>query len=328
MIKIPEIFCGTDYRDLNNDTKAEDLIYEAVKTGFRGFDTAWMYRSELTISRALNRCYSEGVVKREDLFIQTKAPYNRLGYNCTLEAFEEQLKNLGTDYVDAYFVHHPLRNLENWEDLLIDTWRAMEKLYDEGKIKYLGISNFLTHHFDFLMSKARIKPSICQIQVHPQHQQTEMRKICEANDVVVEAWSPLFMGNLCSSPIINQIAKKYDKSAAQVILNWHKNRKIIPITKMESKEMIEQNLHSFDFKLDNNDLFVLDDMDHGDFEQIHTDNGIGFPVSKQKDIVISVFRLFGIPLVTKKILGNEKKVISFLNIPIITITKKKIQKKV
>lgn len=320
---IPKIFCGTDYRNLNDNDKAENLILQSMNAGFRGFDTAWMYRSEPYLGTALEKFLQKNKdVKREDFFIQSKPQFNRMGYNITFESFEETLNNLKIDYLDAYLIHHPLRNMENWQDQLIDAWRALEELHSKGKIKNIGFCNFLPHHYDYLISKAKIKPSICQMQLHPQHQQEEMVKICKRDGIEIEAWSPLYEGILCSSPIINEIAKKYSKSSAQIILNWHHTKGIVPITKPCSFEEIESNINSFDFNLEECDIFTLDDMDHGDFTKIHTDNGIGFPVHKEPQSAELVMKIFGIPIMRKVIEENLSTKYYFFNIPIASKSRK------
>ncbi len=327
-VKIPAIGLGTDYRDLNDDKKASHLIGYSIKAGFRLIDTAWMYHSEKIVGNVVKKCVTEGAIKREDLFIQTKVPHIRQGYNCTLEAFEKSLEKLQTDYVDSYLIHYPLRDKDNWRDLAIDTWRAMEKLYKEGKIRAIGVSNFLPHHLQYIMSKAEIKPMINQIEFHPWHQQEDTVEYCKENGILVQAWGSLCQGHIFEVAEVQNMAQKYCKKPSQIIFQWHNQQGFVPITKPCSEKEIKENINVFDFELNQTDMDVLNGLNGGGFSGIHTEANLwgksSFVVGNNSfQPSVWSFKLFGfIPFLKIKNPKRDYFKYYLFNIPIMKKTKK------
>lgn len=254
-----------------SETYPQELIEYAIQNGFRFIDTAFMYKSEECVGRAINKCIQDGIVKRENLFIQSKAPHIRAGYNCTLEAFEETLNKLGIEYLDSYLIHLPMRDRENWRELAIDTWRAMEKLYKEGKIKAIGVSNFLIHHLEFLISKAEIKPMINQIELHPFRHQKELVDYCRANHIALQAWYPVGKGRVFYSLPIRNLAQKYNTSIMKFVIQWHKQKGFIPILGLYTETEIQEALSKIDFEILPEDMSYIDLLDGTQSSGMHTD---------------------------------------------------------
>lgn len=254
-----------------SETYPQGLIEYAIKNGFRFIDTAFMYKSEECVGRAIKNCIEEGIVKREDLFIQSKAPHIRAGYNCTLEAFEESISKLGVEYLDSYLIHLPMRDRDNWRELAIDTWRAMEKLYKEGKIKSIGVSNFLIHHLEYLMSKAEIKPMINQIELHPFRHQIELVEYCRKREIVLQAWYPVGKGRVFYSEPLKQLSKKYNTSIMKFVIQWHKQKGFIPILGLYSETEIQEALGKIDFEISPEDMAFVDLLDGTQSSGMHTD---------------------------------------------------------
>lgn len=247
-VKIPEIAFGT-WKITDEKTCVDSVVF-ALKTGYRHIDTAAIYGNEKSVGEGIKKFLAENKdVKREDIFVTTKLWNDRQGYEETFKAFEESLTRLGLDYVDLYLIHWP--NTKNMEKT-IASWKAFEELYKAGKIKSIGVCNFKKHHFEELLSHAEIVPAINQIELHPLSQKEDMRKYCKEKGIVVEAWSPLMQGNL-SNDVIAEIAEKYNKSSAQIILKWHLQNGVLPLPKSVTPSRIIENF-SLDFTLEDSDM--------------------------------------------------------------------------
>lgn len=218
-------------------------VRHAISIGYRSIDTAAGYENEIGVGRAIR----ESGVAREEIFVTTKVRNSDQGYEKTLAAFEESRKKLGLEYVDLYLVHWP--NLEK----LADTWRAFEKLYDDGLIRAIGVSNFQIRHLNPLFSTANVQPAVNQIEYHPLLTQRELHDFCTLHQIQVEAWSPLMKGNL-NDETIRQIAEKYGKSPAQVVLRWDLQNKVATIPKSIQADRIEENADVFDFRLTEDEM--------------------------------------------------------------------------
>lgn len=234
---------------------ADDLkrsVADALKEGYRHFDTAAIYHNEAWLGEAL----AESDVKREDLFITSKVWNSNTTYDETIAAFHESLKKLQTDYLDLYLIHWASEGYN-------EKWRAMETLYNEGLIKSIGVSNFEKPHLDKLLTTAKIVPAVDQIETHPYFQQKELNEYLRSLDIAHEAWGPLGQGkgNVLEDPTLAKIAEGHNKTIAQVILRWHLQRDIIVIPKSVHAERIAQNIDVFDFKLTDEEMSMIAGID-------------------------------------------------------------------
>ncbi|WP_245831024.1 aldo/keto reductase [Sediminibacillus massiliensis] len=245
---------------------AENEVYESVKTalelGYRHIDTASFYENEEGVGRAIK----DSGIPREEIFVTTKVWNDEQGFVETLEAFHRSLTKLGLDYVDLYLVHWPV------SDKYKDTWRALEKVYGDGKARAIGVSNFLPHHLDDLMRDSEIMPMINQIELHPQLSQVETREFCKQHNIAVEAWSPIAKGTYLDHPVLQEIAEKYNKTAAQIILRWDFQNEIITIPKSVRKERQRENADIFDFELTQDDIDKINSMDNDNRLGLHPDD--------------------------------------------------------
>ncbi|WP_415273229.1 aldo/keto reductase [Bacillus siamensis] len=233
-------------------------LVNAVKTalvhGYRSVDTAAIYGNEEGVGEGIRQGLQEAGLKREDIFVTSKVWNADLGYEETLKAFDTSLEKLGLNYLDLYLIHWPV------EGKYIDAWRALETLYRDGRIKAIGVSNFQIHHLKHLMKETEIKPMINQVEYHPRLTQKELHAFCAEQNIQLEAWSPLMQGQLLDHPVLQEIAEKYGKSAAQVILRWDLQNGVITIPKSTKKHRIEENANVFDFELSADDMKRIDDL--------------------------------------------------------------------
>ncbi|WP_081092492.1 MULTISPECIES: aldo/keto reductase [Peribacillus] len=247
-VKMPQLGFGVFKVKNGNETVAS--VKKAIEVGYRAIDTAAIYENEEGVGQAISECG----VPREELFITSKVWNTEQGYDTTLQAFDDSLKRLGLEYLDLYLIHWP------GKDKYLDTWKALEKLYKDGKVKSIGVSNFHVHHLENLLANCEVKPVVNQIELHPLLTQGEIRNYCEKNEIKVEAWSPLGRGNLLEEPTINHIAKKHGKSPAQVLIRWHLQHDIVVIPKSITPARIEENAQVFDFSLSLNEMNQIDSL--------------------------------------------------------------------
>jgi methylglyoxal/glyoxal reductase len=241
-VEIP--YVGLGVYQMKDRSEAVDAIKTAIDLGYRSIDTASVYKNEESVGEAVR----ESGVSRKDLFITSKVWNKEQGFDPTLRAFEDSLKRLDMDYLDLYLVHWPV------EGKYKETWKALERLYDEGIVKAIGVSNFHQHHLEDLMKGSNEKPVINQIELHPRLNQEPLRGYCHENEIAVEAWSPIARGNLLDEPTLNHIAGKYNKTAAQIILRWHLQNGAVIIPKSVSPTRIKENSEIFDFNLSLEDM--------------------------------------------------------------------------
>ncbi|MDN4079999.1 aldo/keto reductase [Paenibacillus polymyxa] len=223
-------------------------VKAAVKHGYRSIDTAAIYANENSVGQAIQEALSENNLSREELFVTSKVWNADLGYEETRAAYEASLDKLGLDYLDLYLIHWPVQGKYK------EAWRALESLYKEGRIKAIGVSNFQIHHLEDLMQDAEIKPMVNQVEFHPQLTQTELLQFCQKNNIQMEAWSPLMQGQLLDHPVLQNIANKYGKSVAQVILRWDVQQGVVTIPKSTKAHRIVENADIFDFELTREDM--------------------------------------------------------------------------
>jgi methylglyoxal/glyoxal reductase len=226
----------------------------AIEAGYRHVDTAALYRNEKGVGQAIR----ESGIDRKEIFVTSKVWNSDQGYDQTLKAFETSLNKLGFDYLDLYLVHWPVKGKYK------DTWKALEKLYRDGKVRAIGVSNFMQHHLEDLMQDAEIMPMVNQVEFHPRLVQQELVDFCLKNNIRHEAWSPLMQGKVLDLPEIKAIAEKYGKSTAQVILRWDLQKGVITIPKSVHKERIISNADVFDFSLTDEEIKTLDSLDKGE----------------------------------------------------------------
>ena len=223
-------------------------ISTALQLGYRAIDTAALYYNEAEVGEAIRH----SGVAREEIFVTTKVWNSDQGYDNTLRAFETSLKKLNMDYVDLYLTHWPVL------DKLEDTYRAIERLYDEKLIRVPGVSNHHEHHLQTLLNNANVAPMVNQIELHPYLNQAPLRAFCKEQNIAVTTWSPLGRGNVLNDATIQAIAKQYEVTPAQVILRWHLQQDVIIIPKSVTPSRIKENTELFHFELSNETMAQLD----------------------------------------------------------------------
>ncbi|GED36572.1 aldo/keto reductase [Weissella hellenica] len=223
------------------------VVKTAWQTGYRLFDTAQMYQNEAEVGNALQSLD----VSREDYFVTTKVAEMNQGYDATLASVEQSLKDLQMDYVDLLMVHWPLH------EQFFDTWRAFERLQEEGLVKSIGTSNFGMIHLQYLATQANEMPVVNQIENHPHLVQPELRNFLRENDIVTQAWAPLGRGSVLAEPVIVEIAKKYHKSPAQVVLRWHLANGTSIIPKSVHPQRVIENGDVYDFSLTVEEMMAI-----------------------------------------------------------------------
>lgn len=255
------------------------LVAMALGTGYRHFDTAAMYGNETGVARGLSSAVdSDGGsggsgeaspgLQREDVFITTKVWNDDQGYDATLRAFDTSMVNLGLDYVDMYLIHWPCAR----RGLFSETYRALESLYREGKVRAIGVCNFLPANLDRLLETAEVVPAVNQIELHPWLQQAELREKHSALGIRTEAWSPLGRGHVLADPVVVALAAEHRRTPAQVILRWHVQLGNIAIPKASSEARIRENLDIFGFELSDRDMAAVAELDRGQRTGSHPDN--------------------------------------------------------
>lgn len=227
--------------------ETENAVLAALEAGYRSIDTASLYGNEQGVGRAIR---ASGV-PREDVFITTKVWNDEQGYDSTLRALQNSLDRLGTDYVDLYLVHWPIAGKYK------DTYRALEYLYEQGKTRAIGVSNFQIHHLEDLMGSCRIKPMVNQVEFHPQLTQKKLLAFCRKEGIQLESWRPLMLGKLDVS-LLQELSAKYGKTPAQVVLRWHLQLGVVTIPKSVRAERIRENADLFDFELAPEDMNRID----------------------------------------------------------------------
>lgn len=251
--KIPVIGFGT-YEATEKD--GIESIKNAIREGYSLIDTAAFYKNEEAVGKGIK----ESGVERKDVFVTTKLWRENLGYESVKNELEKSLRKLGLDYIDLYLIHWPAnaKNYENWQRTNADTWRAMEELQKEGKIKSIGVSNFWQEHLEALFLTANVIPTINQIEFHPGYWQPEVTTFCQKNKIVIEAWSPLARGKVFQNELLETIARTHKKSISQVTLRWIIQHGVIPIPKSITINRIKENIHVFDFELTEEEMKSID----------------------------------------------------------------------
>lgn len=238
------------------ENECKEVVLNAIRIGYRLIDTASSYKNEVAVGAAVRDAEKEGIVKRDELFIATKAYIQEMGYENLKEAFARSLGKLGVDYLDLYLIHMPLGDYYG-------AWRAMEELYREGKIRAIGVCNFDAARLMDLCYNAEIKPMVNQIERHPHYQRHEELAIMNKLGVQPQGWAPFAEGlkGMFTEPVLHEIAAKHGKTVAQVILRWEVQQGVIIIPKSVHKNRMEENIAIWDFTLDNEDMEMIKVMD-------------------------------------------------------------------
>ena len=235
------------------------IVLQAIECGYRFFDTASLYETERSLGNAL----IESGISRSEVIIETKLWIDEMGAENVEKAFERSINRLQTDYVDIYMIHWPRqtgKDDEKWKTLDIETWQAMEKLVEKGKVKRLGLSNFLPHHLKNILDNCKIRPVVDQLEIHPGYSQEKAVAYCLDNDVLPMAWSPLGRGRenaTIGNSILVRLAGKYGKSVQQINLRFLLQKGILPIPKASTPEHMRSNMEVFDFELSEDDVSML-----------------------------------------------------------------------
>ncbi|MDQ0219899.1 aldo/keto reductase [Peribacillus cavernae] len=247
-VKMPQL--GFGVFKVEGGSQTVESVKKALEVGYRAIDTAAVYKNEEGVGQAIR----ESGIPREDLFITSKVWNSDQGYESTLKAYEESLKRLGLEYLDLYLIHWPVKGKFN------DTWRALEKLYKDGKVRSIGVSNFHVHHLEDLFANSELKPVIDQVELHPRLSHQELRDFCQKHEIKVEAWGPLGQGKLIEEPTLKHIADKHGKTTAQVLIRWHLQHDIVVIPKSVTPSRIEENAQVFDFELSLDEMNQIDSL--------------------------------------------------------------------
>lgn len=246
-VEIPAVGFGTFK---NKGQSAYDSVLEALRVGYRHIDTASIYGNEKEVGQAIK----DSGVDRKDIFVTSKVWRDSRGYEKTIASFNKTLEDLGLDYLDCFLIHWPCPiNKENYNEVNIDTWRALIDLYKAKKVKVIGVSNFLPHHIKPLL-ESEIKPMMNQIEVHPGYMQEEIVDLCRKENILVEAWEPLGKASILSDERIIKLAEKYQKTPAQICIRWSLDNGFLPLPKSQTPSRIKENLMVEDFKLSKEDV--------------------------------------------------------------------------
>lgn len=230
-----------------------NAVKDALNHGYRHIDTAAIYNNEEGVGQGIK----ESDVTREDVFLVSKVWNTEQGYDSTLKAFDASLKRLGTDYLDLYLIHWPKGELSK------ETWKALERLYKEKRVRSIGVSNFLQHHLEDLLTSAEIVPMVNQMEYHPYLVQQDLLDFCNSKGIQYEAWSPLMQGHIFDLEVMKDLAAKYNKTIAQMVLRWDLQKGVVTIPKSSKKERIIANADLFDFEISQEDINLLDGLDQG-----------------------------------------------------------------
>lgn len=251
---MPKIGLGT-YRVKDSD-ECRESVKHAIEQGYRSIDTAMIYGNEETVGQGIKEGLKSSGLSREDLFITSKLWLTDFGRQNVEEAYRQSVEKLGLDYLDLYLMHWPGTN----EAVMIDSWRGMEDLYKQNQVKNIGVSNFTPEHFEALLAQVSIKPVINQVEFHPYLTQNKLRKYLEAQNIIMESWSPLMNSQILHDDVINEVANEVGKTPAQVIIRWNIQHDVVVIPKSVTPHRIEENLDVWNFELSDNQMERIDQL--------------------------------------------------------------------
>lgn len=250
-INMPNIGFGTS---LIEGEECVSNIRQALQAGYRHIDTASAYKNEIYIGKAIK----ESNIPREEIFVTSKVWKDSMGYENTIKSFNNSLQNLGLDYIDLFLIHWP-RN--NDEKLNIDTWKALEDLYKQKKVRAIGLSNFLKHHLEIILNNCEIVPMVDQLEFHPGLTRQETVNFCKEKNIVVEAWAPLGKGKMLQNEDLVRISNKYNKSVAQICIKWCLQNNVVPLPKTTNWNRMLENKDVFDFTISDEDMKFINNME-------------------------------------------------------------------
>ena len=251
-VQMPYLGLGTYQSD--NDQEVVNAVKSALEIGYRHIDTAAIYKNEEGVGKGIR----ESGIDRKEIFLVSKVWNEDQGYDETLKAFDASLKRLGVDYLDLYLIHWPVSGKYK------ETWRALEYLYAQKKIKAIGVSNFLKHHLEDILQDCKVVPMVNQMEFHPHLVQQDLIDFCAAKGIQYESWSPFMQGKVFELDICADLAKKYNKSVAQIILRYNLQKGIVAIPKSVHAKRIAANAEIFDFELSSEDISFLDGLETGE----------------------------------------------------------------
>ncbi len=238
---------------VNEGQEVEQAVLNALEIGYRSIDTAAIYGNERGVGNAIQ----ESGVPREDIFLTTKVWNDAQREKRILVAFEESLERLQTDYVDLYLVHWPVQGYSQ------GTWQAMQEIYQSGRAKAIGVSNFMIHHLEAILVDDQIVPTVNQVEFHPYLFNPDLLEFCQSHRIQLEAWAPLVKGKIVNEPVAQKLAQKYHKTPAQVVLRWDLQHEVVTIPKSIRRHRIAENADIFDFELSEAEVKELDALDRG-----------------------------------------------------------------
>jgi 2,5-diketo-D-gluconate reductase A len=252
-VLIPQVGLGVY---LTPQDTTNSVVEAALRAGYRHVDTAAIYGNEVGVGQGVR---SSGVA-RNDIFLTTKLWNEAHGYDSTLRAFDASLARLGVDHLDLYLIHWPSPR----RDLYVETWKALVRLKQDGRTRSIGVSNFAAEHLERIVGETGVVPALNQIELHPRFQQRALRELHQRLGIATQSWSPLGQGTLLNDPVIASIAAKHGRTAAQVIIRWHLENHLIVIPKSVTSSRIRENFDVFGFRLDEEDLMRMGELDSDD----------------------------------------------------------------
>ncbi|MEM6262031.1 MAG: aldo/keto reductase [Bacteroidota bacterium] len=234
--------------------EVQQAIHWAIEAGYRHIDTAKIYGNERGVGEAIRN----STIPREELFVVSKVWNSDQGYDSTLKAFDTSLNLLGLEYMDLYLIHWPVKGK------YLDTWGAMEKLYRSGKVRAIGVSNFMQHHLQDVITAGTIVPMVNQMEFHPRLVQQSLLEFCRNHQIQYEAWSPIMKGKVLDIPLLQELGDRYDKSPVQVTLKWALQKGVVVIPKSVNEHRIQANADLFDFELSADEMQQINALDRGE----------------------------------------------------------------
>lgn len=253
-VRIPCIGLGT-WQQKKDDDAIRIAVREAILNGYRHIDTSPVHYNEKSVGLGIK----ESAVQRENLFVTSKVWNTKRDYNETIDACDSSLQEMGLEYFDLYLIHwpNPVQYRNCWQEKNDETWKALEHLYSTGKVRAIGLSNFMPHHIERLTEHAEIKPMVNQLHLNPCEVRTEAVEYCKDRNIIVEAYSPMETGKIINLPEILEVARKYSKSVAQISLRWSIQRGFLPLPKSVTVSKIIENSHIFDFSIDEESMRTI-----------------------------------------------------------------------
>jgi 2,5-diketo-D-gluconate reductase A len=236
-----------------SDDETTRVVQEAIKAGYRSFDSAQIYQNEAGLGRAIKECS----LKRDELFITTKIWNSEQGRDSTLRSFDVSMDKLGLERLDLLLIHWPAPR----KKLYVETWKALVEIQKQGRVRSIGVSNFYEEHLKEIMDSTGVIPVVNQVELHPRFQQRPLRAFHAQHKIITESWSPLGQGQVLNDPEISKIAEKHKKTPAQIVIRWHLQQDLIVIPKSVTHARIKENFDVFDFKLDATDMKLISKMD-------------------------------------------------------------------